>query len=1077
MKHFFLIITGLQLCVHGMAIGKTTEKESTASMYRSPAKLAEDIVIRGKVTDENGQALIGVNIKSGDGNKGTVTDKNGNYTLTVSAAGTKVTFSFIGYISHVVTVKATEVMNVQMLPDPKALGEVVVTALGIKRDEKALGYSATVVKGEQLTDALSNNWTDALSGKIAGVNLIRSNSGPTGSNRIVLRGENNLDGNDEALIVVDGVVINQGSGRRTAITGESAYGTSSDNMPADYGSGLNDINPEDIESITVLKGPGASALYGQRGANGALIITTKSGSSKRKGLGVTFSSNGSLETVNRWPDLQYEYGQGTEGMDYYSFGATADGASTSGTSSAYGPRFDKDRKFFQYDPVTQTVGKERTPWVPYTDKINKFFTTAGTLTNTVSVDGGTDKTTARFSFTNVANKWILPNTGYGRNTVSLSVNSKVNDKLQISSKINYTNKTSDNLPGAGYGNQSIMYWYIFWQPNADPDWLRNYWAKGLEGKTIKYPFSSFPENPYAISHEFLNASDRNGITGNVQATYNFTKELSLLVRTSVDFGYEQRAQSRPFDAGAKLPFGSYRTQNIFSMERSTDFLLRYNKKVGDFEFSVTGGGSALRNNYNKDETRADSLVIPGIFSFANSAGPLITIPRRSKYAINSFYGLISAGYKNFLYLDLTARQDWNSVLATPERTENAGFFYPSMNTSFIVSEVVKLPSSIDFAKLRFSVAGVGSGGTEPYFTSYYYDPVIGSDGELANPTLLANGNLVPLKTVTYEAGAVLKMFKNRLGLDLAIYTGNTKNQIIRRKLDPASGYPEAVINAGVVNNRGIEVGLNGTPVQTKDFKWNTNVVFSANRNHIKSLPDSFIVLRTGPIAGGAIVATVGGSMGDMYGRGYQRAPDGQIIYDATTGFAKITEGIVYLGNTSPKWKLGWTNEFQYKQFRFTFLFDGQYGAVAHSLMNYKLAEQGKTKITLPGRYSGMIGNGVVDDGSGKFVKNTTIATDIDEYYRSHYGADNAEGSTFSTDFIKFREARVEYGFSPKLIKRLGLQKAVLGFYGRNLFIWSPWPMFDPEFGTISDTGGIVQGFETAQFPSTRSFGFNLVLGF
>jgi TonB-dependent SusC/RagA subfamily outer membrane receptor len=343
-------------------------------------------------------------------------------------------------------------------------------------------------------------------------------------------------------------------------------------MPADYGSGLNDINPEDIESITVLKGPGAAALYGQRGANGALIITTKSGSSKRKGLGVTFSSNGSLETVNRWPDLQYEYGQGTEGMDYYSYGTTVDGASTSGTSSAYGPRFDKDRKFFQYDPVTQAVGKERTPWVPYTNKINKFFTTAGTLTNTVSVDGGTDKTTARFSFTNVANKWILPNTGYDRNTVSLSVNSKVNDKLQISSKINYTNKSSDNLPGAGYGNQSIMYWYIFWQPNADPDWLRNYWAKGAEGKTIKYPFSTFPENPYAISYEFLNASDRNGLTGNVQAAYNFTKELSLQVRTSVDFGYEQRSQSRPFDAGAKLPQGSYRTQNIFSMERSTDFL-------------------------------------------------------------------------------------------------------------------------------------------------------------------------------------------------------------------------------------------------------------------------------------------------------------------------------------------------------------------------------------------------------------------------------------------------------------------------------------------------------------------------
>jgi TonB-linked SusC/RagA family outer membrane protein len=1009
--------------------------------------------------------------------RATTTNAQGAFSIT-AAEGLTLTVSVVGFQPQEVRIGKQTNLNIVLKDADNQMDDVVVTALGIKREEKALGYATTTVKGDQLTEAVSGNWTDALSGKVAGLNLVRSNSGPTGSNKIILRGENNLDGNHDALVVVDGVVINQGSGRRTAVGGEAVYGTSSDNMPADYGSGLNDINPEDIESVTVLKGPGAAALYGQRGANGAIIITTKSGSPRRKGLGITVNSNASMEQVNRWPDLQYEYGQGLGGASYYSYGTTADGASTSGTSSAYGPRFN-GQMFYQYDPVTQTTGKERTPWVPYKNGVQKYFNTGHTVTNSVSIDGGTDKTTARFSVTNVTNDWITPNTGYKRNTVSLSVNSKVNDKLQITSKINYTNKWSDNLPGAGYGNQSIMYWYIFWQPSADPEWLKYYWTKGLENRQIKYPFSSFPENPYAIAYEFLNSSNRHGVTGNIQASYNFSKELSLQLRTSIDLAYEMRAQKRPYDAGSKITKGSYRTQNIFSDEASTDFLLKYAKQVNaNFDFSVTAGGSALRNLYNRDETRADSLWQPGLYNFANSLGPLVDMPWKSKFGINSFYGIITTGYKRYLFLDLTARQDWNSVLATPERTENAGFFYPSANVSFVLSDALKLPQSISFAKVRFSASSVGSGGTTPYLTAYNYETA-GSlyNGGLRNPTLLANPNLKPLRTVTYEVGANVRMLKNRIGIDVALYSGNTKDQHLKRIVDRASGYYQELINAGRVSNQGVEIALNGTPVQTKSgFRWNANIVFSANRNRIEELNDSSVVLQTGPVGGGQIVAKVGGSMGDLYGRGYVRAPDGQVVYDATTGNALISTDVVYLGNTIPKGKVGFSNEFSYKGFRLNVLFDAQYGGVAHSLMNYKLAEQGKTTITLPGRYNGIIGNGVVLDASGKYVPNTTIATDIDEYYRSHYGIDNAEGSTFSTDFIKFREARLDYTFSPKLIKKLGMQRATIGVYGRDLFIWSPWPMFDPEFGTLSGTD-IVRGFETGQFPSTRTLGVNLVLGF
>ena len=676
------------------------------------------------------------------------------------------------------------------------------------------------------------------------------------------------------------------------------------------------------------------------------------------------------------------------------------------------------------------------------------------------------------------NKWIIPNTGYGRNTISLAVNSKVNEKLQISSKLNYTHRKADNLPGAGYGNQSIMYWYIFWMPNSDVNWLKNYWRLGDEGRRIMYPYSTFPENPYAVAYEFINRANRNMMTGNIQATYNFTNNLSLLVRTTMDMSFDERAQERPYDAGSKFPKGSYRTQNIFSQEMGADFLLRYAKKINnDFDFSASFGGSTLTNTYRRDETRADSLIYPQVYAMSNAAGPLVSMPFYSKYRINSFYGLISAGYREFLYADLTARQDWNSVLATPTRTENAGFFYPSANLSFIASEVMDLPSAIDFAKIRFSASGVGSGGTIPYRTAYNYTTA-GSlySGGLQNPSLLANPDLRPLRTITYEAGLNLKMFKARLDFDLALYTGNTKDQILDRIIDRSSGYSRTIINAGRVNNKGIEIALSGSPVKTKNFKWTSGIVFSANDNTIMDLADSSVVLQTGPVGGGQIVAQEGGSMGDLWGRGYVRSPDGQVVYNEATGFALLSDDVVYLGNTIPKGKLGWNNTFQYKNFRLNLLFDAQYGAVAHSLMHYKLAEQGKTTNTLPGRYNGIIGNGVILAADGKYYPNETIATDIDEYYRSHWGINNAEGNTFSTDFVKFREARLDYSLGPRLTKKLGLQKAMIGVYGRDLFIWSPWPMFDPEFGTLSGTD-IVRGFEVAQFPSTRTIGVNLTVGF
>lgn len=1021
--------------------------------------------------------VVGANVQVRGTNRGAATDGKGVFNIN-AAEGETLVISAVGYQNRELKVGKENNLDVRLATDARELDNVVVTALGIKRAEKALGYATTTVTGEQLTDAVSSNWMDALSGKVAGLNLLRSNAGPVGGIKIILRGENNLTGENQALIVVDGVVINTGSGRRSGESG-AVYGTGSDNMPVDYGSSMDDINPEDIENVTVLKGPGAAALYGQRAANGAIIITTKSGARKGKGIGITLNSSAAFESVNRWPDMQYEYGQGLNGAAYYSYGAGPDGGSTSGTSSAYGPKFD-GQMFYQFDPVTQAQGTERTPWKAY-DNITDFFETGKTLTNSVTIDGGTDKTSARFSFTNVNNTWITPNTGYKRNSVAISVNSKITDKLTISSKVNYGNRWSDNLPGAGYGNQSLMYWFIFWQPNADLNWLKNYWRLGQEDKQIMYPYSTYPENPYAISYEFINSNNRHQITGNAQATYQFTKEFSAMARASLDMASENRFQNRPWDAGSRLPEGSHRTQDIFSKETNVDFLLKYQKKLNkDFDISASVGGSSLQNNYNIEYMTSDGLTFPGVFNHNNSKYGVKASRGIEKMEVNSFYYLLTGGYKDFLFLDATGRIDWTSTLASPRFPDKkTGFFYPSVNGSFILSEVVNLPSAINFAKLRASYAEVGSGVQQPYRTEFYYsspNPLIG--GSLANPTTLSNPYVKPLRTRSIELGADVRMLNNRVNVDLALYRGVTFDQHLYRIIDAASGGRTVLTNIGKVSNRGIEVSVSTKQiVNKKGFNWSSMLTFSSNRNRIDELPDSSIVLQQRSIGAGQIVGKVGGSMGDLYGIGYQRAPDGQVIYDPVTGFALLTSDVIYLGNTIPKAKASFGNMFSYKGFRLNILFDGQWGGVGHSQSNHKLSEQGKLKSTLPGRYSGIVGNGVVwDDVTKAYVPNTTVATDIDNYYRSHWGSNQGEGNTFSTDFIKLREARLDYTFNKKLISKLGLQKATLGVYGRNLFIWSPWPIFDPEFGTL-DGSDIVKGFEIAQFPSTRSYGVNLIVGF
>jgi TonB-linked SusC/RagA family outer membrane protein len=1039
----------------------------------------ERVTVKGTVRDAtDNQPLPGVTVTDNQRKVLAVTNADGNFTVTAEK-GTELSFNMVGYalVKHMASGNENS-LNIRMTSSSNALNEVVVTALGIRREEKSLGYATTKVDSTQLTNAISSNWTDALSGKVAGLNLVR-NGGPAGSNKIILRGENNLTGDNEALIVIDGVVASSSS-RRTAATGGGVYGTSGDIMPADFGSGLNDLNPDDIENVTVLKGPAASALYGQRGANGAIIITTKSAKQNRKGLGITFTSNSTWEDVNRGPDRQMEFGSGTFGVSYFSYGASADGASTNGTSSSWGPSFANGGMFYQYDPARKAVGINRTPWIAYEDPIDAFFTTGFESTNSVSLDGTFKKVGLRLSASHGENEWIVPNTGLERTNVSLNANTDITKKLSINLKAQYSNRYSDNLPATGYGNQSLMYWFMFAQPNVNVDWYRDYWAPGKEFQQFMNLTTTNPEGPYGISEQYINAQRRNGILGNIQATYKFTEELSLMTRASIDFNKDIRETQRPWDAaGNKFAQGSYRVGNIRSYEINADFMLKYDKKIGDdLRLTTNLGGSQMRNVYNRLETRADGLVIPNIYKLSNNQSPLVYVPDTARYRINSFYAAMSLGYKDYLFLDLTARQDWNSTLATVTRTDNVGFFYPSASLAFVASDYWKLPTAVSFAKLRASIAQVGSGSNIPYRTEYNYLSAadgIYPDNALNNPRVLPNPNLKPLITTTVELGLDLKLFKSRLNFDLAVYSGNTKNQILNRIIDKSTGYNVQVVNIGRVDNKGIELAINATPLKLKNFTWTAYGTFSANRNKITELADSSVVLRTGALAGGQVVANLGGSMGDMYGRGYLRSPDGQIVFNPTTGVALENPDLIYLGNTLPKFRFSFGTGFTYKQVSLTGLFDAQLGAVGHSLTFSRMASLGKNTVTLPGRYNGVIGDGVLQNPDGTYRKNDVIATDVTAYYESLYGSGQAEGSIFRTDYLKFREANITYAFNKKFLQRIGFNKLTLGVYGRNLFIWSPWPAFDPEFGTLAGSD-IQQGFETGQLPSTRSYGVRLVAG-
>ena len=1028
---------------------------------------AQSLNLSGKVTAQSGDPLPGVNVLLKGTSSGTTTNGQGEYVLTTSSGGSTVIFSAIGFISQEKPVGNQSVIDVVLLEDTKILNEVVVTALGIKREEKSLGFAAQTINENAVKDAKSNNWVNTLSGKVAGLNIQGAGAGPMGSARITLRGESSLNlDNNQALIVVDGVPVS------SRITGTGFNSHLSADSPVDYGSSLSDINPDDIEKVTVLKGPGATALYGSRAAGGAIIITTKSGVRKDKGIGVTFNSNFSFEQINRYPDYQFEYGEGRT-SNYYSYLDSEDGpntATTVGAGRAWGPKFD-GQSYFQYNPdAPDGRPTVRTPWVANKDYISGFFQTGTTFSNSISLEGGSEKGSARLSLTHLKNKWIIPNTGFERLNVALSVSQKVSDRLKINGKVNYSNKKSDNLPMAGYNNQSLMYFLILGTaPNLKPEWFKPYWVPGKENVQQRNPFNPTPDNPYLGMYEMLNKMNKHGVIGNISATYEISDKFDFLVRTGLDMAYEFRSQQRPFSM-TRYPRGMYREQNVFNYESNTDFLINYKDKIaGILDVTASAGANAMRQSYDFAGLYADQLAQPGIYQISNSLDQAVADPLKTKKAINSIYAATQFSFDEKIFLDVTGRNDWSSTLPYG----NNSFFYPSVSSSFLLNELFKLPSAVSFAKVRASWAQVGND-TRPYQTARYYDRVYGNS--FTNSSTLFNADLKPEITASYEFGLDLRLLKNLLGLDVAYYNNNSRNQILAIPLDPVSGYANALINAGLINSRGVEVKLTGKPVTKKNFSWNTTLLWSRNRSYVRELASGI----TNQViyahdANVSVEARVGGLMGDMYGRGFQRAPDGQIIYSSVGLPAALDPVTKKWGNAFADWKASLSNEFTIKNVRVSILLDGQKGGSMFSQTNHKNNTLGKTKVTLPGRDGGIVGQGVVKQPDGSFIANT-VKVAASSYYDNYYQIANAETNIFDASFLKIREARVEFNLPAALLNRIGVRQTSLAFFGRDLFNFTKFPGFDPEGGNLNN-GTLTPGVELAQFPSTRTMGMNLTLKF
>jgi len=1084
--------------------------------------------VSGKViSGEDNAPLPGVNILVKGTANGTISDADGNYSIAVQSDNDMIVFSFVGFQNQEVRVNGQSTLDVTLATDARQLSEVVVTALGIEKDKKVLGYVTQSVSGESLTTARETNVVNQLAGKVAGVTVIGSPSGVGGSARVTIRGERSVDLNkNQPLYVIDGVPISNGF---TGASGRS-------NLEVDFGNGASFVNSDDIESMTVLKGAAAAALYGSRAANGVIVIKTKSGRGS-KGIGVEINSNTTFESVLRFPEYQNVYGQGNGNGGDFAFVNGGGAGLTDGTDESWGPafngqlypQFNSPRTLngqpipFRGGDLNAPAGSVITPtlWESDPDNVRDFFQVGRTLTNNFALVGSNKNGDFRLSYTNLDQTGTVPNTDLRRNTVSFGGGYNLTDKLSTRAFVSYVKSASDNRPSISYGTENIMYLFNCWLPRSvRMEDLEEYWMRGATG-TRQFGWNyNYHDNPYVTMYENTNGQTVDRVIGNVSVKYDFTSWLSLQLRTATDYAKERRQYRRAFST-QRFPFGQYREVNIVTEERNSDFLLTFNREIVPSQFTLTAsvGGNQLRQKSEFLEVNAPQLNIPGIYNLSNFRAPLQTTQTDTEKRINSLYTSIQLGYLNSIFLDLTARNDWSSALTLPEEvkalgvgSEDNSYFYSSAALSAVISDMVELPEFLSFAKLRASVAQVGNDTDAFTFTQSFNpsDP-FGNFQVYGETDRLANFSLKPEISTSYEGGFDVRFLDGRLGIDFTYYLTNTENQILNIPLSITTGYNSRAINAGKIRNNGMEIMLNAIPVRLANgLQWNVDVNFSRNRSEVVSLSDGLtrFVMASRRVN---IEARVGERMGDMYGTAFARVQNtdpnrpyydptgqyvGQMVFDSR-GRPIGTTNIVKLGNYNPDWLAGINNTLTYKGFKLSFLFDIRQGGEVYSETQTVGREGGIIIETLEGRENGyypqaavaadptlanapvgtyVVGEGVVQNGDGTFSPNTTRVLPRQWHTAWTAGRNIDEGVIYDASFVKLREVQIGYTFPNKIFGNLPLRDLSITLVGRNLALWTDVPHIDPE--VMSFTGGTaLPGIEFMSIPSSRSYGFNLGLKF
>ncbi|GGJ88665.1 SusC/RagA family TonB-linked outer membrane protein [Parabacteroides faecis] len=1017
----------------------------------------QDTKVTGTVEDEFGP-VAGASVVIKGTTTGTMTDMDGHFTLEGVKKGDIIQISFIGFATQDIPYTGQATLNVKLAEDAQKLDEVVVTALGMKRDKKALGYAMQELKGDELLSSREPNLANSLSGKVSGLQIVRSSNGVGGSSKIVLRGNNSLTGSNQPLIVVDGTPMDNFTGGVDDVWGNSG---------ADMGNGLSDINPEDIESMTVLKGASAAALYGSRAGNGVILITTKSGK-KNEGLGITVNAGITTESIFLKPDLQNSFGQGSVG------------AYDNQSRLSWGPKAEGQM-------VSDWLGRQ-VPLKTY-DNIDAFFNTGTSFNEGVSFQQNIKGTSVFSSINRSDDAGITPESKLNKTNITLRATTFLDEaeKWKIDAKVNYINMNAHNRPIQGV-NPSNAFNTIYNLPRSlnvaefkqDVD---------EQGNMIWWDASKNPqENPYWVTKYRQNNDTRNRLLGNIALKYAPTNWFDIELRGGTDY-YTTTKNEKVYAGGNTTPSGLYNEGSETFYENNYSFLATARKdnlidRLGGF---VSFGGNLMMQKRTKMNASAGELLVPNLFSLNNGINKPTVTSELIRRKMNSLYGSLQLNWDGYLFLDVTARNDWSSTMSKANRS----YFYPSVSLSGVISDMVpklggQMPEWFTFAKVRASYAEVGND-LDPY--QLYNNFTVGKD-ENGNTTS-APGNVLFDSTVrselikSWEAGFDVRFFNNRLGLDAAWYKTNATRQLLNLPMDPFSGYSSRKVNAGNIQNEGIEISLNGAILDNpKGLSWNSTAQFSLNRNKIIDLYPGVTLYDIKTLDAIQIVAVQGSYYGDIYGQTFQRVEDkndpnyGKIIV-GEDGLPLITTGKSKVGNQSPDWMLGWTNSFAYKGFNLSFLVDFRIGGDLYSATASNLYVRGNAAGTVVNgnRQDFVVPNSVVQTSNG-YAENKVPVTHQNYWERigstGNYGL--PEMFTYDATNIRLRNITLGYDFNRAMLQKTPFQRLRLSATCNNVWmIHYNLPGIDPE--SVSATNTNATGFENGAAPTSRSFTFNVTVGF